>query len=415
MLAIAVLLVLSALLSGSETAMTAASRERIWHLAGEGDRRAKLVQRLAQHKERLIGALLIGNNIVNISAAALATELFIRLVGEAGVAVATLVMTVLVVVFGEVLPKTYAIRHAEVMAMRMAPALRLLVLVLSPITTVLRVVVDRALRLFGSHLEGGGLVPVTERLRGTIALAAAEGRMKKPHKDMLGAVLDLEEIEVGMVMKHRTDMATIDADSPIEDAVRFVSTQPYTRYPVWQGDPDTIVGVLHAKDLLAAYLEAGADAARLKLIELAAPPWFVPDTTSLLVQLQAFRQRRAHLALVVDEYGTLQGLVTLEDIIEEIVGDIRDEKDVEVSGVRTGPDGSVLVEGHVTVRDLNRQFDWSLPDEEVATVAGLVIQEAGRIPEVGERFELRGFRFEVLRRHRHQLTLLKVSRLPAEA
>jgi Mg2+/Co2+ transporter CorB len=324
-----------------------------------------------------------------------------------------LIFSSLHIVVGEQAPKTLAIREPEAMSLWVALPLHAFYLLVFPLNWALNRASRGILRAFGvpdsSHLE----VVSGQELRGLIGVSRQAGAMRKLESDMLGGILDLAEVEVGEIMTHRKSMTTICADLPIDEAVRFVREQPFTRYPLWRGDPDTIVGVLHAKDLLAAVHLAGSAAAELDLVQLASPPWFIPDTTSLRHQLSAFRQRRAHLALVVDEYGTLQGLVTLEDIIEEIVGDIRDEKDVEVAGVRTEADGSVLVEGHVTLRDLNRQFDWRLPDEEAATVAGLVIHLAGRIPEVGQRFELAGFRFEVLRRQRHQLTLLKIS--PAAA
>ena len=232
--------------------------------------------------------------------------------------------------------------------------------------------------------------------------------MAKQEHYMLGAILDLERVEVGEVMTHRRNIVSINADAPVEEIVRQVLEGPHTRYPIWRGDPDTITGVLHAKDVLAAVQRQSARVTGADLRKLAAPPWFVPDTTSLLHQLLAFRQRRAHLALVIDEYGALQGLVTLEDILEEIVGDITDEKDVEMAGVKLEADGSVLVEGRVTIRDLNRQFDWHLPDEEATTVAGLLMYEARKIPNVGETYLFHGFRFEVVRRQRHQLTLLRI-------
>ena len=413
LVAIVVLLLLSALTSGTETAMTAASRERIYHLAGEGDRRAGLVKRLIDDKERLIGALLIGNNIVNILAASLATEALIRLAGDAGVVWATLLMTALVVVFGEVLPKTYAIRHAEPMAMRVAPIARLLVAVLNPITITVRFVVNGALRLFGTSLEGGSLVPVADRLRGALAVYSAEGSIKKLERDMLGAVLDLQEVEVGLIMTHRSSMVAIDAGLPLTEVVRQVRTSPYTRFPVWSGEPDHIIGFLHAKDILALVDDEGRLPSGVDLKTLLSAPWFVPDTTSLYQQLLAFRQKRSHLALVVDEYGTLMGLVTLEDIIEEIVGDIADEKDVEVSGIESLEDGAAIVDGRVAVRDLNRRFDWRLPDEEVATVAGLLMHVARRIPDEGEAVLVEGYRFEVIQRRRHHLERLKITP-PAE-
>lgn len=413
-LAIAGLLALSALASGTETAMTGAAREHIHHLASEGNKRAGLVERLTADKERLISALLIGNNIVNILAAALATELFLRIAGEAGVAWATLVMTVLVVIFGEVLPKTYAIRHSESFAMAVAPLVRGLVAVLGPVTVVVRFVVNLVLRLFGTSLEGGSLVPVADRLRGAIKFYAAEGGMKKLERDMLGAVLDLQEVEVGIVMTHRSKMTTIDADMKLQEMVRFVRSAPYTRYPVWRGDPDQVIGFLHAKDLLSLVDEQGNLPASTDIRKLLSPPWFIPDTTSLYQQLLAFRQKRQHLALVVDEYGTIMGLVTLEDVIEEIVGDIADEKDVEVSGIEALPDGSVVVDGRVPVRDINRRFDWRLPDEEVATIAGLVMHVARRIPKEGESVDIEGHRIEVVRRQRHHLQRLRITATPAD-
>ena len=225
---------------------------------------------------------------------------------------------------------------------------------------------------------------------------------------MLGGILDLAEVEVGEIMTHRKNMQTIDADDPPEEILAQVVASPYSRFPVWQGDPDKIVGILHNKDLLAAVYERQCHLEGLDILELCSPPWFVPDTTLLRKQLIAFRQQRQHLALVVNEYGDLEGLVTLEDVIEEIVGEIADERDVETVGIEPQPDGTVLVSGWVTVRDLNRHFDWKLPDEEAATVAGLVIHEAQRIPDVGQSFSFHGFRFEVLRRQRNQIVLLKI-------
>jgi Mg2+/Co2+ transporter CorB len=407
-LAVAALLVASAFTSGTETAMTGASRAHVYHLAGEGNRRAGLVKRLLEEKERLIGALLLGNNLFNVLATAIASGVLIRLAGDAGIAYATLIMTALVVIFAEVLPKTYAIRNPERMALFIAPIAHVLVLVLSPFTRFVQWVVNQALGLFGVPAQPNPLSSSVEALRGTIALHAEEGAVEKHERDMLGGILDLADVEVVEIMTHRRNMETIDADQPAAVILEQVVASPYSRFPVWRGDSDAIMGVLHVKDLLAAVHRRGAQLEGVDLAELCSPPWFIPDTTPLRKQLVAFRQRRQHLALVVDEYGDLEGLVTLEDIIEEIVGEIADEKDVETAGIEPQADGSVLVSGWVTVRDLNRHFDWRLPDEEAATIAGLVIHEAQRIPEVGQSFAFHGFRFEVLRRQRHQIVLLKV-------
>jgi Mg2+/Co2+ transporter CorB len=405
---VAALLLLSALTSGTETAMTGASQARIHHLASEGDRRATLVKRLLEQQERLLGALLLGNNLFNILATALAADVLINLTGEAGVAYATLIMTALVVIFAEVLPKTYAIRNPEQMARAVAPAAQVLVALFAPVTGLIQWLVNRILGLFGVRAQPAPLSSALDALRGTIALHAEAGAMAKQERDMLGGILDLADVEVSEIMTHRKSMETVDADSPIEQILEQVVASPHSRLPVWRGDPDRIVGVLHGRDLLAAVHAHRHDPTKIDLAGLCSPPWFVPDTTSLRKQLVAFRQQRQHLALVVDEYGDLEGLVTLEDIIEEIVGEIEDEKDVETAGIEPQADGSVLVSGWITVRDLNRQFDWKLPDEEAATVAGLVIHEAQRIPEVGQSFAFHGFRFEVMRRQRNQIVLLKV-------
>jgi Mg2+/Co2+ transporter CorB len=407
-IAVALLLVASAFCSGSETAMTAASRARLHHLVTEGHHRASLVRSLLDKKENLIGSLLVANNLVNILAATLAADVMIRIAGDAGVAYATLVMTALVVIFGEVMPKTYAIRDPDRVALLVAPGVRLLVLALSPLTRLVEWLVNRFLGLFGVPAQPDPLSSWVDALRGTIALHAEAGGVEKHERDMLGGILDLADVEVSEIMTHRKNMETIDADRPIEQILEQVVASPHSRLPVWRGDPDRIVGVLHGRDLLAAVQAQGGDLAKIDLAGLCSPPWFIPDTTPLRKQLIAFRQQRQHLALVVDEYGDLEGLVTLEDIIEEIVGEIEDEKDVETMGIEPQDDGSVLVDGWVTVRDLNRRFDWKLPDQEAATVAGLVIHEAQRIPEVGQSFAFHGFRFEVLRRQRNQIVLLRV-------
>ena len=408
-IAVGLLLVASAFTSGTETAMTGASRARIHHLAGAGDRRAQLVRRLLERKENLIGSLLLGNNLFNVLATALAADILIQLSGQAGVAYATLIMTALLVIFAEVLPKTYAIRNPERMALFIAPLAHLLVLVLTPFTHFVQWVVNRVLGLFGVPAQPDPLSSSVDALRGTIALHAEEGAVEKHERDMLGGILDLAEVAVSEIMTHRKSMETIDADRPPEQILEQVVSSTFTRFPVWQGDPDRIIGVLHAKDLLSAVREHGRRLEGAQVGALCSPPWFVPDTTPLRQQLIAFRRQRQHLALVVDEYGDLEGLVTLEDVIEEIVGEIADEKDVETSGIEPLDDGGVLVGGWVTVRDLNRQCDWRLPDDEAATVAGLVIHTAQRLPEVGQSFAIDGFRFEVLRRQRNQILLLRIT------
>ncbi|MGB8274868.1 MAG: HlyC/CorC family transporter [Alphaproteobacteria bacterium] len=406
--AIIILIVLSAFFASSETALTAASRLHIHQLAKEGDRRAQIARILGQQKERLIGTLLLANNLVNILASALATSTLIALFGDRGVVYATAIMTVLILVFGEVLPKTYAINNADRTALRLAPAVRALVIVLSPITHAVQVFVTATLRVFGvkSTVDIGVTTP--EELRGAIDLHAGPGETIRHERAMLRSILDLDQVDVGEIMIHRNDMAMIDADEPLDRIIDQVLASPYTRLPLFSGQPDNIVGILHAKTVIKAVYEKAGHVEDIDIRGLAAKPWFIPESTSLIHQLQAFRRRREHFALVVDEYGSLMGIVTLEDILEEIVGDISDEYDQSIAGVWPQPDGSIIVSGNTTIRDLNRRFDWPLPDEEAATVAGLVIHEARRLPEVGQIFTFFGFRFEILRRKRNQITSIRI-------
>jgi len=408
--AIIVLLIFSAFFSGSETALTAASRPLMHQLEQTGNQRAGLVNRLQRSSDRLIGTILLGNNLVNILASALATSLLITLFGQAGVVYATLAMTLLVLIFAEILPKTYAYRNANKLALGIAPIINVLVKVLSPLTQSMQVVVQITLRLFGAEPEvKEGMGPSAEELRGAIALHTGEKGTIKHERAMLRSILDLTEVEVGEIMTHRKNVTMIDADEPLAKVVKQVLASPYTRLPLWRGEPDNIVGVIHAKALLRAVRGGDSKLDGIDVVKLAGRPWFVPESTSLLDQLQAFRKRREHFALVVDEYGTLMGIVTLEDILEEIVGDIADEHDIPVPGVVRQPDGSYVVQGTVTIRDLNRRFEWGLPDEEAATVAGLILHEARRIPDVGQAFIFHGLRFEILRRHRHQITAIRIT------
>ena len=417
--AILVLVVLSAFFSGSETALTAARRSRIHQLEVEGDRRAGLAARLIARRERLIGAILLGNNLVNILASALAAGLMIQYVGDAGIAYATVIMTVVVVIFAEVLPKTYAIRRADRTALLVAPFLKPIVAALGPITFAIQLVVLRLLRVLGARREATWQQPLADEIRGMIDYQSREGTMRKHYRDMLKSVLDLAEVEVGEVIVHRRDMVTLNADSPPAILVKEVLDGRHTRFPVWKGNPDNIQGILHAKSLLREVDKLKGDLSTLEVLKLCAEPWFVPGTTSLADQLAAFRAQRSHFALVVDEYGALLGMVTLDDILEEIVGDIADENDRDMPQFESaaiqeesGLDGSFILDGVTTIRNLNRAMEWALPDADAATLAGLVVHEAKRIPLPGQVFLFFDFRFEILEREGNRITKLRVSPSP---
>ena len=409
-------LLVSAFFAASETALTGASRASMLRLSKHGNRDASIVSSLSATRERLIGALLLGNNIANIGASALATGMFTAWFGEVGVLYATGVMTVLVVIFAEVLPKTIAFNAPDRVALAVARPMKFMVALLGPLLTVVEVVVRALMRLGGINIgHNQPILSPIERLRGAVDLLHHEGKVEKQDRDMFGGLLDLRELQVSDVMVHRTEMVMINADLPAEELVREVLATEYTRIPLWRDKPENIIGVLHAKDLLRAIRASEGDTSKIDVSTIMLPPWFVPEMRSVSEQLKAFRRRKTHFALVVDEYGEVEGMVTLEDILEEIVGDISDEHDVVVAGVRAQPDGSVVVDGSVPIRDLNRAMDWHLPDEEATTVAGLVIHEARSIPDRGQSFTFHGFQFRVLRRERNRITALRIVAVPREA
>lgn len=403
------LLILSAFFSGSETALTAVSRPYMHQLEQDGSRPAGLVNRLLGARDRLIGTLLLGNNLVNILASSLATGVMMGFFGEAGIAYATVLMTVVVVLFGEVLPKTYAIYHPGRVALWVAGPVSVLVALFSPLVKGIEIVTRLIFRLFGArYATEASIETAMTELRGAIEVHAGEDEVREERR-MLRSILDLGQVEVGEIMTHRRTVETIDSGLAPAEILAKILKSPYTRIPIWKDNPDNIIGVLHAKDVLRAISEPGAAVESLDLAGLASPPWFIPDSTALTEQLQAFRARREHFALVVDEYGTLLGVVSLEDILEEIVGDIADEHDETVAGVRPQSDGSFLIDGTVTLRDLNREFEWNLPDDEASTIAGLILHESRRIPDPGQSFRFHGLRFDIIRKSRNQITQIRVT------
>jgi len=414
--AIAALLLLSAFFNGSETSLTAASRARMHTLDEEGNKRARLVNRLLAAPEKMIGAVLLGNTLVDVLAAALAASLAVTLVGDVGIAYATAIMTVLIVIFSAVLPKTYALAFPDRVALLVAPLMRGIVWLLTPATLAVEFIVRQILKFTPSKEDdAANLLSAHREIRGTIQLQTREGTVAKGDAAMLGGVLDLRKLQVLDIMIHRTKMEMVNADSPPRKIIDEILKGQYSRVLVWKDRPENIVGIVHTKDLLTGLNRVGWDPSKLDVLSLATEPWFVPDTTSLQHQLNQFLKRKTQLALVVDEYGEVQGLITLEDILEEIVGQITDEYDVGEISIRPQADGSVSVDGTVAIRDLNRSMDWDLPDEEATTIAGLVMHEAQTIPEVGQAFTFYGYRFEIVRKARNKVTVVRVRRLGAKA
>ncbi|MGB0689103.1 MAG: HlyC/CorC family transporter [Candidatus Puniceispirillum sp.] len=403
------LILASAFFSSAETALTAASDARMRQLANKGNKNAKTVEALRADREGLIGAILIGNNAVNVLASAIATSLFITLFGETGLLWATMTMTVLLVVFAEVMPKTYALTFADRYALTIAPVIRIIVLALSPLALAIRWLASITIRARSDEDSDR-----EEELRGLIELHGADGdEDDRETQAMLSSILDLNELTVEQIMTHRGSVSMINADDDLDDILRRVLESPHTRHPVFSGKSDNIIGVLHVKDLLRSIGHLGenvnenGDSNRF-VQDIASPAYFIPETTLLFDQLQSFRSRREHFAVVVDEYGDFRGIVTLEDILEEIVGDIDDEHDIDLPGLTPQADGSWLVDGSVTIRDLNRALGWQLPDEDASTLAGLVLFESRTIPMPGQEFRFHNIRFRVVKRDGNRITSLRL-------
>lgn len=415
-LAILLLIVLSAFFNVSETALTAASRARMHALEEDGNLPAALVNKVLSRPEKMIGTVLLGNTLVDVLAAALASNIAVHLYGQVGVAYATAIITILIVIFAAVLPKTYALAYADRVALVVAPPMQGLIYVLTPFTKAIEFIVRHILILTpGKADDAANILAAHEEIRGTIDLQAKEGTVAKGDAEMLGGVLDLRDLQVADIMVHRTKMETIDIEEPPAKILDQLMRSQYTRVPLWKDEPENIVGVLHTKDLLLALSRHGWDPEKLDIMKSASEPWFVPDTTTLKDQLNQFLKKKIQMALVVDEYGEVQGLITLEDILEEIVGQITDEHDNPDSHIRMQSDGTVNVDGTVAIRDLNRHLDWDLPDDEATTVAGLVIHEAQTIPEPGQVFTFHGYRFEILRKSRNRIMAMRIKPIASAA
>ncbi|MGI3212331.1 HlyC/CorC family transporter [Roseovarius tibetensis] len=413
-IAILLLLICSALFSGSETALTTANRGKLHKRAESGDPGAQRALRLTEDKERLIGAILLGNNLVNILAASLATMFFTVVLGDGGVAVATVLMTALVLIFSEVLPKTYAITNAETVARRVSRFMALVVMIGAPVVTVVQMLVRGMLRVLGVRAADAHPFAAHEEIAGAIALHHFEGAVETADRDRLLGALDLAQRSVDEVMTHRRDVEMLDIDREPSEIMSETLASGFTRMPLWRGTPENIIGVLHIKDLSlamhAAIRDGGATALdALDIAALAMTPHFIPDVTGLDDQLQAFSKTNTHLAIVIDEHGTMRGVVTLEDILEEIVGEIADEHDDPGdAALQAETDGSVVVPGSISIRGVNRALGWDLPEDGAVTMAGLVIDFARRIPDRDETFTVHGHRIDILEREHTRLTKLRV-------
>lgn len=398
------LILLSAFFSSSETALTAVSEARIHELALQGNKRANTIEKILAKKEKMISTILIGNNLVNIVVSVYATSFAISFFGEFDLIFVTILLTIFLVIFAEVMPKTYAFSNADKLALTVAPVINSFIFILTPatfITDMLAKIVSKP------NIKDEDAK--TEELRGMIRLHAGNESRGKERSKMMSSMLDMDEVTIEAVMTHRGGVTMIDIAEEPEEAFKIIGESPYTRIPIYSGTPDNIIGILHAKELFRTLRRRNfKDISSVKLSELMSQPYFAPETTLLLDQLEVFKTRREHFAVVVDEYGDFRGIVTLEDIIEEIVGEIDDETDIKVKGVKSQPDGSFIIDGSVTIRDLNRSLGWYLPDENANTIAGLVLYESKTIPEPGQEFRFHNIRFRILQKKANFISQLRL-------
>ncbi len=403
-------LLLSMFFSGTETAVTASSEALIHELEKKGDQNAKRLKKLKNNPDRFLSMILFGNNVVNITATAVTTSLCITFLGaEWGVFISTFVVSFIVLIFCEILPKTIAMRFPNTIALNVAPIVSALTFVLAPLVIFLNTIVRQAIKVCGLMKKEKLSHDERVELRGAIDLHKTASM--KNEATMMKSVLDLSEVSVGDIMTHRAKIVSINADLPASEIISKVLSCPYTRVPLWRGRQSNIVGVLHSKLLIRALQARKGDLKNFDIMQAATAPWFVLETTSLLDQMQAYRQRHEHFALIVDEYGVLQGIVTLEDILEEIVGDIADETDAPITSddvLKPLQDGSIIVDGATPIRDLNRHFGWELPDDEASTIAGLLLYETECIPLKGSTYSFYGFTFQVLDKRGNRLTQIRI-------
>jgi Mg2+/Co2+ transporter CorB len=418
---IVILLGVSAFFSMAETALTSVSRAKMRIMAQEGNWPAQIVTNLLDQQDRLIGTLLLGNNLINILASAITTEFMLDAFGKTGIAYATGIMTILVLVFAEVLPKSYALNQADKVSLAIAPFVRVLYWALFPPMYVVSWVVRRLAKFMGADLNRVNYAISATELRGAIEMHLGEDHADKHdvkhERVMLRSILDLGETTIEKVMTHRKTMEVLNAGGSIDELIDQAMISAYTRIPLYQDKPENIVGILHTKLLIKQIRANQGNKSNVDITAAVSEPWFVPETTTLFDQLQAFRNRREHIALVVDEYGALLGLVTREDIIEEIVGQMDESHEVEGVSPNVKQDyfnNGYIVDGATTIRELNREFEWNLPDDEYATVAGLVLYESQIVPQVGQSFTFFDFRFDVLARQRHQITSVRITPLKPE-
>lgn len=405
------LLFISGLLSCFETSITAVSRAKIHRLVSEGNKKARLLEELLKNREGVVSVMLLANNAVNITASALTTKVVIEIFGEEWLILATAILTILIIVFGEILPKTIAIKFSDKVAMFFAPTINLLFRIFFPIMAIIQKIVSFPLKFFDGDKKTKA--SELEEIRDTVDLKAKEGSIFKYDKDLLGGVLDLSDTEISEIMVHRKDIESLDVTMPISEIAKYAASANHTRIPLWRGDKENIVAILNVKKLLSALYSYKDDLEKFVLSSVTSSPWFVPASNSLRSQLFAFRKKRKHMALVVDEYGSLIGLITLEDILEEIVGEIKDEEgNISEMNIVKIKSGAYKIAGRTLIRDINKKLDLDIKESDDAyNLAAFIIGRLGRIPEEKESFSIDNNRFVIIKKHGHDLIWIRCQKI----
>ena len=402
------LLIISGLLSGSETSITSVSKSKIHKLSNRGDVRAKKVLKLIDKKNDLVSSILIGNNIINILASVLATALLIKYYGDKGILYSTIVMSALIVIFSEVFPKNYALLKPDRFVLAMSGPLTIFSKLLLPFIIFLRFInfiIFKLIRVDTTNKITSK--SAREDIRNIINMHEDEGRLLKDESDMLNAILDLKEITVEKIMTHRKNIYSIN----IEETNTFftkIAQSSFSRIPVWKNSPNNILGLIHAKNVLSNLDDTGTLNIN-KIKENLIKPWFIPETTKAKDQLNEFIKRKEKLAFIVDEYGELMGLISMEDIIEEIVGNIFDEKDFSTIGIRRLENNIFRIRGDVNIRDINRELDINIPEGTSSTIAGYIIDQTESFPDVGQTFAYGGIMYEIINKNKNQITQIKLT------
>ena len=394
------LLILSAFFSGSETALMKLNRYRLQHLVKQKHSGAIKAQRLLQRPDRLLGLILLGNNFVNILASSLATIIAIRLMGEAGIPIAAGLLTLIVLIFSEVAPKTLAALKPEVIAFPAAWIYTPLLKLFYPIVWVVNLFANLLLRIFGIHATKKTKDALNkEELK--MIVSESDSVIPAKYQNMLLSILDLETATVEDIMTPRNEIIGIDLEDPIEDIIEFLKNSPHTRIPVYKKSIDRVIGILHLRKILFQINVENFN--KNIIIDNISKPVFIPESTPLHKQIHNFKVEKMRIGLVVDEYGDVLGLVSLDDLLQEIVGEIITEDE----NVTVQKDGSHIVDGSVTIRELNRINNWNLPTDGPKTLNGLIIEFMETIPEPGTSLKLHGYTLEILKRDRKTIKLVK--------